>query len=78
MEMTRIVNFWPIRGHNSETPRRIWPVQERNRDLMVIQVVCKNESAIERKPKQELRQAGQYTPEAPLNDVVMCEIICIE
>jgi len=37
----KIANFGPLRGHNSGTHDGIWPVQERNQDLMVIQVVCK-------------------------------------
>ena len=37
----KIANFGHLRGYNSEAHDGIWPVQERNKDLVVIQGVCK-------------------------------------
>ena len=52
--MTKYAYFGPLRGRNSGTHDWIWLVQERNQDLLVIQVVCKfgsnqikNETTIE-------------------------------
>ena len=39
--MTKYAYFGHLRGHNSGTHDGIWLVQERNQDLLVIQVVCK-------------------------------------